>query len=310
MGMCIAIYKPAGLTISRSRLRRCWDRNPHGGGFALPDGKGGIAVHKAMTWDGFERAWAESAETDQPMVVHFRLATHGAKNLDNCHPHRVHDDLVMAHNGIISTMTRYATTAKSDTVAFVERVLAKVPTDELLTERATRELEAAVGTYNKLVFLAADGRYSIVGEKQGTWDGGIWYSNTNYRRPRVRPSRGYGIRRSARDRIWRSETSDWTSDDGWVEEDAPTVEVRLPGLWAEDALDRGVDIGTVVSRTEAGRFTTVAMTDIQLTEAMVDAELNREWGSCYGAYGRSVGLSAERALKYLDDASYDMAELL
>ena len=191
--MCIAIYKPAGKTISRSRLRRCWDRNPDGGGFALPDGKGGITVHKAMTWDEFDQAWSKDAYSDQPMVIHFRMATHGKVNTHNCHPHRVHDDLVVAHNGIIEAMTPYATEQDSDTVAFVNRVLADIPTPDIFTDGMTEMLDAFIGS-SKLVFLDGSGRVSIVGESKGLWDGGIWYSNTSYRRPRVRPSGGYGTR--------------------------------------------------------------------------------------------------------------------
>ena len=40
--MCVAIVKPKDRTIPLSMLEHCWDANPHGGGFALPDGAGGV----------------------------------------------------------------------------------------------------------------------------------------------------------------------------------------------------------------------------------------------------------------------------
>ena len=187
--MCIAIYKPAGRNIPRSTLARCWSRHPHGAGFAVPNNQGGIKIRKSMSWQGFYKAWAEDAHVDRPMVVHFRYATHGARNIRNCHPHRVSRDLVMIHNGVIRRMTRYATSKKSDTSAFVERVLKDLSVETVYSDGGVRLLQDYVGN-SKLVFLDSAGRPQIVGEEKGTWEGGLWYSNKTYRRPlRTRPAK-------------------------------------------------------------------------------------------------------------------------
>ena len=191
-GMCIAIYKPAGKDLRRETRTQCWFRHPDGGGFALPTGKGGLKIRKSMTRGGFEQAWQESARVDRPMIIHFRYATHGARNIASCHPHRVNRQLVMIHNGVISRMVRYATSKKSDTAAFVEKVLSDLSNDTVYTEGGLRLLEKYVGESSKLVFLNGEGRPQIVGETQGVWDGGLWYSNKSYRPgSRYTPRRRY-----------------------------------------------------------------------------------------------------------------------
>ena len=125
--MCIAIYKPSGQDISVDRLEHCWSQHPHGGGFAMPDSDGGVAIVKAMTWPDFVSGWERRADTALPMLIHFRWATHGHVNLANCHPHRISDDLVVIHKGVIAPMARYATSDRSDTALFVHRVLRQIP---------------------------------------------------------------------------------------------------------------------------------------------------------------------------------------
>ena len=51
--MCIIVVKPETRTIPLPVLEHCWDTNLHGGGFALPDGAGGVTIHKALDWEEF-----------------------------------------------------------------------------------------------------------------------------------------------------------------------------------------------------------------------------------------------------------------
>ncbi len=118
--MCIICYKPAGAPLPGfETLERCARRNPHGAGFALArDGR--VIVRK-----GFGRvvdllealvdaAGSPEAVETLPVILHFRLATHGSVCPANCQPlplsARLEDvkalsaecAAAMAHNGIYS----------------------------------------------------------------------------------------------------------------------------------------------------------------------------------------------------------------
>ena len=59
--MCVAIYKPENIqTPSLDTLKKCWEANPDGAGFALFTGgdKYAIEIHKGyMTWKQFVTAY-------------------------------------------------------------------------------------------------------------------------------------------------------------------------------------------------------------------------------------------------------------
>ena len=82
--MCVAIYKPENVqTPSLDTLKKCWDANPDGAGFALCTGgdKYAIEIHKGyMTWKQFKAAFEKYRLADfaGDMLLHFRIATHGS----------------------------------------------------------------------------------------------------------------------------------------------------------------------------------------------------------------------------------------
>lgn len=99
--MCILIIKPKGVVLpDYSTLCRCARRNPHGFGFATPE-----KIFKTLDFNKFIKALSET-DDDMPMMIHFRLATHGSIKPSNCHPFR--DDsngLIFAHNGVMNIAT-------------------------------------------------------------------------------------------------------------------------------------------------------------------------------------------------------------
>lgn len=209
--MCLAIYKPAGITIPEDHLERGFDSNPHGAGFAYVDPERGLVIEKGFfKFKKFIAAWRK-VDTLQA-VVHFRFATHGKRNEANCHPFPVTPDLCMVHNGIIDIDCSKAR-KKSDTWHFVEQVVKPFVghnPDSFFTCDATRLLVEEYVRGSKLVFLASDGRFSIFNEKLGDWDKGVWYSNTCYRAWRT--VRGFGSLRGGESAAWGGWEDDYAGE--------------------------------------------------------------------------------------------------
>ncbi len=181
--MCLAIYKPAGKLIPRDHLFNGFQSNKDGAGMSFNE-NGQLVVRKG--YFDFESFYTEYLKNeDRQMLIHFRWATHGHKNEFNCHPWLIQDkdySVSVIHNGVISIES---TDEMSDTGHFVHGWLAP------LIKRHSRKLafdpvfkkiiEEFVGSYNKVAILDSYGRFTIYNENQGAWDGGVWYSNTNYK---------------------------------------------------------------------------------------------------------------------------------
>jgi len=58
--MCIIAAIPQGQQISKSILKRCWENNPHGGGFMYSDGNK-VIIEKEMV--SFKKYWKKFYET-------------------------------------------------------------------------------------------------------------------------------------------------------------------------------------------------------------------------------------------------------
>ena len=183
--MCIAIYKPEGKRIKKERLETCYDNNPDGAGFMYIKG-GKLKTQKGyFSFKSFWKAYNKAMREDQanfPAVLHFRIATHGTVNTDNCHPHRIKGtDIFMAHNGIIS-IDLPKKCKHSDTVEFCNLLSEIEPKESILSEPILSLIEGFIGT-SKIVFMKPDGTVKIVNEDLGLWEKGSWYSNDTYKTP-------------------------------------------------------------------------------------------------------------------------------
>jgi hypothetical protein len=69
----------------------------------------------------------------------------------------------------------------SDTRVFNHAILQQLP-DAWWKNDATIALLSYYAKGSKLVFLRNDSSYFIINEEDGLWDGGVWYSNTSFRR--------------------------------------------------------------------------------------------------------------------------------
>ena len=179
--MCIAIMKSANKKISKSTLRRCYDANPDGAGFMYAEDKQLVVNKGYFTFKEFYKEYKPHG--DKQVLIHFRIKTHGPINKDNCHPFLVNSGLGFIHNGIISG---YGSSIKSDTIEFNEAILQKIVSkhgnNSLFDDPMVELIENVIG-YSKLVFLDRHGNYTIMNEKKGNWNDGVWYSNMSWKKP-------------------------------------------------------------------------------------------------------------------------------
>lgn len=112
--MCVIVYKPKGVRMPSSNIiRACARANRDGFGFCTP-----TKFFKSTSYEQFKEQLA-SVETDEPCIMHFRLATHGSVCKSNCHPFKK-GDVFFAHNGVLS-ITPYKGKTDSET-AFLKYI--------------------------------------------------------------------------------------------------------------------------------------------------------------------------------------------
>jgi predicted glutamine amidotransferase len=180
--MCIAIYNESGI-LDQKTFSNCWENNPDGGGLAYFDQGGKLQIVKELDsketfYELYKQAREENPEA--PMLVHFRIATHGKVDLDNCHPHKIDNDNVFIHNGMLGGYNPPANATHSDTVEFKINVLQAIEMSYNQTVQVL--LEEIIGGGNKLCILNRQGYLMICNEHLGEWHEGNWYSNASYKR--------------------------------------------------------------------------------------------------------------------------------
>ena len=161
-------------------LENGFNNNSDGAGFCYSN-EGKLYSEKGFfTFQAFLDAY-NVVPDNAPNLVHFRLATGGKRNEENCHPFSVSKKLAFAHNGIFSCVD--STSEHSDTYEFnrllMQPLFAQNP-DLVFTNAAKFLIEKTI-SYNKVAFLSNKGQITICNEKAGDWDEEIWWSNTGWK---------------------------------------------------------------------------------------------------------------------------------
>lgn len=201
--MCIAIAKMANNPFpSMETLHTCWTNNDDGAGFAYP-WNGQVRIQKGyMSWKDFEAAIEElktRIDVDKsPMLLHFRIATHGNRDATMTHPFPIQfdegalmkpeysSDYAVIHNGIISMCsgTGRTYTGLSDTATYVKDYLTLIATnDGWLHNKQNMELiykmiSSKMAIMDKTGFINMTTGFE---EHEGNF-----YSNTSYKENRYR----------------------------------------------------------------------------------------------------------------------------
>ena len=128
--MCIAINCDKGARITKEHFMNSWENNPDGFGMLWAD-QGKLLSWKTLTdpekaYENYIRI-ADQVGDKSEMVLHFRIGTHGGKNMSNCHPFYVNENLAFVHNGMLDINIPEQHKGHSDTWMFNESILKKLP---------------------------------------------------------------------------------------------------------------------------------------------------------------------------------------
>lgn len=187
--MCIAILKPSQEILTKRVLKACFNNNPHGAGFAIASKKANsVIIRKGFfSFRKFWHCYREYQKRGETMIIHFRVATSGKIDGDNCHPWRVDKEHALIHNGNLEHKLGIKDDAVSDTGLFVRHILQPIFTHDpgmWQNDAFKWMVEETIGSGNKLVMINASGEYVIFHEKQGEWDNGCWFSNKTFKEER------------------------------------------------------------------------------------------------------------------------------
>ncbi len=206
--MCILITKPAGVTISRENLLNCYENNGHGAGFvAAVNGEFVVWKHPDEKFPVFYDEFLKYQ--DHPMLIHFRLATHGSKTHENTHPFEVSDEWYGAHNGIIHQIK--AGKDESDTRAFIRKCItpAVIRDSSVMYDDGFLDGLGDMVGHNKLAFINRDGVFRYINKDLGGDDLGCWWSNDGYKTSRIF---GYSYHGGKHQYTGQSRTYAWDDD--------------------------------------------------------------------------------------------------
>ena len=193
--MCIIVIKPAGVKMpATTTIENCWYNNNDGAGLMYAAG-GSVYIQKGyMTLKDFKNALKQLEKsidvTSVPMVLHFRITTHGETSPGNTHPFPVSEKLplltmtktkaplAVAHNGMIDIKPSKKNI--SDTMEYIINQLAPL---YQLKKDFYRQATGKKLIYNfiksKMVFLDGKGRIETIGDF--IRDDGLLYSNNSYK---------------------------------------------------------------------------------------------------------------------------------
>lgn len=179
--MCLIVYSPTGANIERDVFDYAQATNSDGIGIMSMHGiekfVGRKCRKRALRY--LNKLLADHPGT--PWGLHFRWATHGDVNLDNCHPYKAPEsDAHVMHNGVIRATTGMSSKAKSDTAVFTDLFMWKAPGHaDLGYDDFYKRVSRIIGTENKLLVFHKDtAQFTLVNENMGFWHEGLWYSNT------------------------------------------------------------------------------------------------------------------------------------
>lgn len=194
--MCIIAIKDKGIDYpSADTIKNMYCSNSDGAGYMYTLNNKVYIRKGFMTLESFNKSIEELSKKvnlkDIPMILHFRITTHGDTIPENTHPFMVTQskallkklyattDLAMVHNGIIDIYQSDKTI--SDTMQYIMDIVYPLKKLHRYFYNTEYGKELLYNTANsKLAFLNQKGEIATVGTFI-TGDDGLVYSNTTYK---------------------------------------------------------------------------------------------------------------------------------
>lgn len=177
--MCILIHHPVGTNFNQDQLLDFFSKNSDGFGAIVKRGDTVEVLKSIGTFDEINTLYIEQVSGHEA-IIHFRMKTHGAIDIANCHPYEVVPGVWMAHNGILST-GNHKDPKMSDTWHYIQDFLKPMLEHDVTLIHNTgfqRMIASHIGASNKFGFMNQDGKVVLINEASGVWHQEIWYSNT------------------------------------------------------------------------------------------------------------------------------------
>ena len=236
--MCVIILRNPGIVVPFEKLESACVVNPDGWGISVAD-RGRLLTTKGVgaKTDPEEIARMLEDAKDQPLMLHLRFNTVGARNIDNCHPFttmkRDDDgvDLAFSHNGTLYSW-KEQNSEYSDSYWLNEqfckplfkRILSYTGEENLLKDPfAISLLEDTAGSTSLFGFIDGNGvqlaiNHSNGHEHEGWWSSNNYSFNQSHRKKvtTVYPSPSYDQRGVNQD--YKKNTTGWTAagqEDFW-----------------------------------------------------------------------------------------------
>jgi len=203
--MCVIAVSEAGVNApTEQNLKDMFDYNDDGAGISFVLDQKVYTYKGLMTWLDFQKTYALLEKKlqavgktfkDVPVMYHFRIGTHGPNSEGLTHPFPIShsfkhlsalelsSDVVMAHNGIISSVTPRS--GWSDTQQYIKDIVLPLIKVDRYFYKNKHFLQLLENTINgsRLSFLDNNGHFHYVGkwvESDKEELKGIKYSNLNH----------------------------------------------------------------------------------------------------------------------------------
>lgn len=169
--MCQIIYVPPKGFFPWEHLKTIYDNNPDGFGMMwIEDGK--VQYLKGLlSLNEIAKIIKHGPKTG--VAYHFRYATRGIVDSENCHPFIIADDVGMMHNGTIANLASDG--GASDTAKFAEAlryIYHAHDADYLFSSMFVDVAEDLIGSSNRVLFMGFDnetGKRRVRFLNRGRW---------------------------------------------------------------------------------------------------------------------------------------------
>ena len=194
--MCIIAVKPSGVKMPNIKtIENCWYNNPDGAGFMYAK-ENNVYIEKGfMKLKSLKTALRGLEKkvdvTNTPIVLHFRITTHGGTSPSNTHPFPITEKLpllqmtkskaplAVAHNGIIDI--KLSRKDISDTMEYIMTQLAplhQLKKDFYKHEAGRKLIYNAIKS--KMAIMDSNGYIATIGDFI-TGEDGLLYSNNSFK---------------------------------------------------------------------------------------------------------------------------------